>query len=75
MAASPRPPSWANEHTKMSAGVLGETAPALAERRRALGLKFESRVCGTITHAKGAKGGKEFQMLECRKRANGTLKV
>jgi hypothetical protein len=26
VAASPRPPSWAIEHTEMSAGVLGETA-------------------------------------------------
>ena len=25
-AASPRPPSWANGHTELSAGVLGETA-------------------------------------------------
>ena len=48
----------------LSAGVLGETAPALAGRRRALGLKFESRVCGTITHAKGAKGGKEDWEIE-----------
>ena len=26
MAASPRPPSWAIEHTEFNAGVLGETA-------------------------------------------------
>ena len=25
-AASPRPPSWANGHTELSEGVLGETA-------------------------------------------------
>ena len=31
-AASPRPPSWAIEHTEFSAGVLGETAPAVAGR-------------------------------------------
>ena len=30
MVASPRPPSWAIEHTGFNAGVLGETAPALA---------------------------------------------
>jgi len=26
VAASPRPPSWAIEHTEFNAGVLGETA-------------------------------------------------
>ena len=36
-AASPRPPSWAIGCAKLSAGVLGETAPARAGRRRALG--------------------------------------
>ena len=36
MAASPRPPSWAIEYTVLGAGVLGETAPAVAGRRRAL---------------------------------------
>jgi len=36
-AASPRPPSWAIDHTEFSVGVLGETAPAIAGRRRALG--------------------------------------
>jgi len=30
VVASPRPPSWAIEHTGFNAGVLGETAPALA---------------------------------------------
>jgi len=38
-AASPRPPSWAIGHTELSAGVLGETAPAVAGRRRALGFE------------------------------------
>jgi len=37
VAASPRPPSWAIENTEFNAGVRGETAPALAGRRRAVG--------------------------------------
>ena len=37
MAASPRPPSWAIGRTEFNAGVLGETAPAVAGRRRAQG--------------------------------------
>ena len=41
-AASPRPPSWAIRHTELSAGVLGETAPALAGRRRALGFELQT---------------------------------
>jgi len=36
-AVSPRPPSWANGHTELSAGVLGETAlPKFSD------MKFES---------------------------------
>jgi len=42
VAASPRPPSWAIEHSEFNAGVLGETAPALAGRRRALGFEISS---------------------------------
>ena len=42
MAASPRPPSWAIGRTESSAGVLGETAPAVAGRRRALGFEVRS---------------------------------
>jgi len=43
VAASPRPPSWAIGHTEFNAGVLGETAPAVAGRRRALGIEGMSR--------------------------------
>ena len=43
MAASPRPPSSAIEHSEYNAGVLGEAAPALAGRRRAMGIEGMSR--------------------------------
>ena len=46
MAASPRPPSGAIGRTALSAGVLGETAPAVAGRRRALVLGVKVKELG-----------------------------
>ena len=48
-AASPRSPSWTNRHTRLSAGVLGETALAVA-----------GHAFAWIPHAKAAKAAKEY---------------
>ncbi len=49
MAASPRPPSWAIEHSEFNVGDLGDVAlpRRVGEKVLRKGLRLTSRGCGT----------------------------